>query len=149
MAQTNSVSTASSPQELDIKSILLLDDDEQLAEALKALLEAHNFVVTLARNGVEGVREVIAMDFDVILCDFVMPGLTGDLLYSAVRLFKPHLCNRFIFMSGETNDKKLVEFAASTGRPIFWKPFVLLDLLEGIEAVVRMKIRTQEEVAHN
>src|SRR5688572_1363435 len=81
MSQPNPVSTVSSPTELDIKSILLLDDDEQLSETLKALLEAHNFVVTLARNGVEGVREVMAMDFDVVICDMLMPQMPGDMFY--------------------------------------------------------------------
>jgi len=130
-------------------SVLIVEDNVSLATCLEMLLEAHSYEVCRTINGEGGLKNIKLMDFDVILCDFVMPGLTGDLLYSAVRLFKPHLCNRFIFMSGETNNKKLVEFAASTGRPIFWKPFVLRDLLEGIEAVVRMKIRTQEEVAHN
>jgi len=36
----------------NIKSILLLDDDIDLADTLKALLETHNFVVTTVGNGV-------------------------------------------------------------------------------------------------
>ena len=50
--------------ELDIKSILLLDDDVALADTLKQLLESRNYVVTTAKNGVEGLREVMEMDFD-------------------------------------------------------------------------------------
>ena len=46
------------PSELDIKSILLLDDDTELADTLKLLLESRNFVVTTVGNGGEGLREV-------------------------------------------------------------------------------------------
>ena len=137
MAQTNSVSTVSSPQELDIKSILLLDDDEQLAEALKALLEAHNFVVTLARNGVEGVREIIAMDFDVILCDMMMPQMPGDMFYLAVQRTKPHLCNRFIFITGHSGNEKIEEFIKKVNGLVLFKPVQIEELVRMISLAMK------------
>jgi CheY-like chemotaxis protein len=77
------------------------------------------------------------MDFDVILCDLMMPGLSGDRLHSEVRRLKPHLCDRFIFMSGEPDKLKWARSPAATGRPIFEKPFALTELLKAIEEVVQ------------
>jgi CheY-like chemotaxis protein len=137
MPQTNPAAPASSPQELDIKSILLLDDDEQLAEALKALLEAHNFVVTLARNGVEGVREVMSMDFDVILCDMMMPQMPGDMFYLAVQRTKPHLCSRFVFITAHSGNAKIEEFIKNVNGLVLFKPVQIDELVRMIGLAIK------------
>ncbi len=140
MPQPNAVPTES--QELDIKSILLLDDDEQLAEALKALLESHNFVVTLANNGVEGVREVMAMDFDVVICDMLMPQMSGEMFYKAVERTKPHLCNRFIFITAYAGDEKVEQFLKSTNALVLFKPVQIGELVRMITLAMK---RSQAE----
>src|SRR4030095_17078379 len=96
--------------ELEIKSILLLDDDVELANALKELLQSRNFVVTTVSNGAEGLREVMALDFDAIICDMLMPHMPGDMFYLAVQRTKPHLCRRFIFITGHSDKPKVTEF---------------------------------------
>src|SRR5271154_6963583 len=95
---------------LDIKSILLLDDDIDLSDTLKMLLESRNFVVTTVKNGVEGLHEIMAFDFDVVMCDVMMPAMPGDMFYLAVQRTKPHLCKRFIFITGHTGNQKIDDF---------------------------------------
>jgi len=68
--------------ELEIKSILLLDDDIDLADTLKLLLESRNYVVTTVKNGVEGLHEIMAFDFDIVMCDMLMPSMPGDMFTS-------------------------------------------------------------------
>src|ERR1700722_18930367 len=97
-------------QDLDIKSILLLDDDIELADTLKLLLESRNFLVTTVKNGVEGLHEVMSMDFDIVMCDMIMPTMPGDMFYLAVQRTKPHLCNRFIFITGHSGNPKIDDF---------------------------------------
>src|SRR5579885_1004854 len=99
----SSARTENHDASLDIKSILLLDDDVDLADTLKDLLESRNFLVTTARNGVEGLREVMELDFDVIMCDLMMPTMPGDMFYTAVQKAKPHLSERFIFITGHSD----------------------------------------------
>src|SRR5882672_11486609 len=100
MMSSHSIRTDSPEPSLEIKSILLLDDDVELADTLKSLLESRNFVVTTVRNGVEGLREAMSLDFDVIMCDLMMPTMPGDMFFTAVQRTKPHLCERFIFITG-------------------------------------------------
>jgi len=137
MAQPNSVSTPSAGTELDIKSILLLDDDEQLSEALKALLESHNFVVTVVHNGVEGVREVMSMDFDVVICDMMMPQMPGDMFYLAVQRTKPHLCSRFVFITGESGNPKVEEFIQRVNGLVLFKPVQIDELVRMISLAMK------------
>jgi len=79
-------------------TVLLLEDDPVSANLLKSFLEERNFRVTHVTGGAEGVQKVMAVDFDVILCDMVMPAFPGDMFYRAVERTRPHLCRRFIFM---------------------------------------------------
>jgi len=94
----------------DIKSILLLDDDTDLAFTLKHLLESHNFVVTTVGNGVEGLREIMQFDFDLIMCDMMMPQMPGDMFYFAVQRTKPEHCSRFIFITGYPDKPEVATF---------------------------------------
>ena len=65
-----------------LKSVLLVDDDRELAETLKKLLESRNFVVAVQPDGVAALREVQGIDYDVILCDMLMPKMAGDMFSS-------------------------------------------------------------------
>ena len=64
------------------------------------LLESRNFIVTTVNDGVHALREVMAFDFDVIICDLLMPNMPGDMFYLAVQKTKPELCKRFLFVTG-------------------------------------------------
>src|SRR5215210_4141579 len=92
------------PAQIEIRRILLLDDDVLLADTLQHSLEERNFIVTSVTNGVEGVREIVETDFDVIICDLLMPKMAGDIFFKAVEHTKPHLCSRFIFITGHAGE---------------------------------------------
>ena len=123
---------------LNIKSILLLDDDVELADTLKQLLEMHNFVVTTVGNGVDGVREIMRFDFDIIMCDMMMPKMPGDMFYFAVERTKPRLCPRFIFITGYPDKPEVVTFLHSINDPIVLpKPVSTADLIRTISLVLK------------
>src|SRR4051812_16832362 len=123
--------------ELDIKSVLLLDDNLELAETLKELLETRNFVITTVANGAEGLREVMALDFDVIICDMMMPHMRGDMFYLAVQKTKPHLCKRFIFITGHGNDRRVTDFLEKIDALALFKPVLSDDLIRMISLVLK------------
>jgi CheY-like chemotaxis protein len=122
----------------DIKSILLLDDDIDLADTLKSLLETHNFVVTTVPNGVEGLKEIMQFDFDLIMCDMMMPHMPGDMFYFAVQRTKPQLCPRFIFITGYPDKPEVINFLA--GLPdgvVLHKPVSNDELIRTISYVLK------------
>jgi DNA-binding response OmpR family regulator len=123
--------------ELDIKSILLLDDDTGLADALKELLESHNFVVTTVTDGAEGLREVIQMDFDVIICDLLMPGIPGDMFYLAVQKVKPLMADRFLFITGHKGNEKVDAFLQSINALVLFKPVLNDELVRMISLILK------------
>ncbi|MEQ1862139.1 MAG: response regulator [Chthoniobacteraceae bacterium] len=123
------------PAELEIRSVLLLEDDIDLALALKALLEARDFMVTTVTDGVDGLREIMAFDFDAIVCDLMMPKMSGDVFYLAVKHAKPHLCSRFVFITGHANDPKIAAFIERVQALVLHKPFPTEDLVRMIKRV--------------
>jgi DNA-binding response OmpR family regulator len=122
--------------ELDIKNILLVDDDEELADTLKLLLESRNFIVTTARNGADALREVMAFDFDVIICDLLMPKMPGDMFYLAVQKSKPQMTQRFVFVTGHADNPKVDAFLKSVDGLVIFKPVLTEELVRMISFVL-------------
>ena len=119
--------------------ILLLEDDPAFKEIMTDFLSESGFQVMAVQNGVEGVHQVLASDFEVILCDMMMPTLPGDMFFRAVERMRPHLCERFVFMTGHRNNQKVNEFIQSANGTILTKPFQVDDLMELIAFI---KVRT-------
>ena len=137
MSATYSYDQSAESSELEIKSILLLDDDMELADTLKLLLETRNFVVTTVHNGAEGLREVLALDFDVIICDMLMPKMAGDMFYLAVQKTKPHLASRFIFVTGHSDNPKVSAFLETVKGCVLYKPVLTDELVRSVSMVLQ------------
>jgi CheY-like chemotaxis protein len=112
------------------RKILVLEDDAAFREIMHCYFTEQGLSVVTVQNGVEGVHEVLAGDFDAILCDMQMPTLPGDMFYRAVERMRPHLCERFIFMTGYRGNHKVNEFITSVNGMVLIKPFHMDDLQE-------------------
>ncbi len=123
--------------EHEIRSVLLVDDDNELAEALKELLESRNFVVAVQPNGAAALREVQSVDFDVIICDMLMPKMAGDMFYFAVKKIKPELAERFIFITGHADDPAVEGFLKSLDALVIFKPVIMEELVRMISLVLK------------
>ncbi len=119
------------------KHVLLLEDEAELASNLKEILEANGFAVAVVQNGAAGLQQLMGKEFDAIVCDMVMPGLPGDMFYLAVQRTKPHLCKRFVFITGHRADPKIDAFIRQTKGLLLWKPFQGHELLDAIQTVLR------------
>ena len=120
---------------LETKRVLLLEDDDTFKAIIQEFLENNFYHVTSVSNGADGVRAVIKDDFDIIICDMMMPKLPGDMFYVAVERMRPHLCRRFIFITGHRGNPKINEFIKKVRGTMLPKPFHMDDLLEAIAFV--------------
>ena len=125
------------------QKILLVEDDPSFQEIMHDFLTESGFAVRAVQNGVEGVHEVLASDFEVILCDMMMPTLPGDMFFRAVERMRPHLCERFVFMTGHRGNQKVNDFIQNVCGTILTKPFQVDDLLEMI-AFIKVRIAMRE-----
>ncbi len=107
---------------LKIRHVLIVDDDEVLLAALKLFLESNDFMVSTATNGLDALKTIMSLDVDVVVCDFMMPKMAGDMFYLAVQRVKPHICKRFIFVTGYEGDARFTEFLEKTKAVVLYKP---------------------------
>jgi two-component system, cell cycle sensor histidine kinase and response regulator CckA len=117
------------------RRILLLEDDEMLKNAVREYLEMNHYDVVAVSNGAEGVRAVLKQEFDAIVCDMMMPKLPGDMFYTAIERMRPHLCRKFIFITGHRGNPKINDFIKQVRGAMLTKPFRMDDLIEAIGLV--------------
>jgi two-component system cell cycle sensor histidine kinase/response regulator CckA len=117
------------------KTVLILEDDAALAATIKATLEEQDYRVTVVPTGAEGVQRILVTDFDAVVCDMVMPNFPGDMFYRAVKQSRPHLCERFIFITGHHDNPKITQFIKEVQGRALWKPFEMGQLFDALETV--------------
>jgi CheY-like chemotaxis protein len=121
----------------EARQILVVEDDSELAGMLDYFLRSRGHQVTAVSNGVDGLRAVMGQDYDAILCDMVMPQMAGDMFYLAVRRVRPHLCERFIFVTAHQERPRVKEFLNQVREMVLRKPFNLDDLAALLERLFR------------
>lgn len=117
-------------------SVLMLEDDDTFSMILSDYLRSHGFQVDHVPSGAEGLKKLLATDYDVIVCDMIMPGFPGDMFYLAVSRTKPQLLKRFIFMTGHQGDRKIDQFIRSIRGVMLLKPFQFHEIMTRIDSVL-------------
>jgi DNA-binding response OmpR family regulator len=113
----------------ELKAILLVDDDKQLATALQWILADENFLVDVAYDGDEALIKVKAHQYDAVVCDLKMPRLQGDAFYLTARDLRPALSDRFIFITGFATDPQIRTFLIEHEVKFLVKPFPISGLI--------------------
>jgi DNA-binding response OmpR family regulator len=121
---------------IEFKTILLVDDDHQLAEALQWILAEEHFMVDVAHDGEEALPKIQANLYDAVVCDVMMPKLRGDELFGRAIEIHPYLSDRFIFITGFAADPTINLFLCKTGAKYLMKPFPVQTLINCVEQLL-------------
>jgi signal transduction histidine kinase len=84
----------------DHPRLLVVDDEPMVGRSLRRVLREHD--VTVVSDGRQAVDLLTSNGgrFDLVLCDLMMPGMSGMEVFSAVTGARPDLADRFVFMTG-------------------------------------------------
>ena len=120
--QPTAEASDSNPAVLGRARILLVDDDPLVGSAIGRLLRRQHEVVIV--DGGHETLELFAHDphFDLVLCDLMMPDMTGMDLFGEVQTQFPELVQRFVFMTGGAFTEAAARFTESCGQPVLTKP---------------------------
>jgi signal transduction histidine kinase len=115
--------------------IAVIDDDTSVAIMVARLLGRRHDVVPFlsARQALEGLRKEA---FDVILCDLMMPELTGMDLHAELVRTAPELVPRMVFMTAGAFIPRARAFLDEVTNPRLEKPFDRAGLLAVVEALI-------------
>ena len=119
--------------------VLIVDDNLELAETLKQLLEAQDFEVTVASNGVLALKHTLHKEVDAVVCDLKMPQLEGDKFFATIERLNPNLAKRFVFITGQADDPHFQKFVAAVPAPVLRKPVAIKTLIETLNHVLEAR----------
>ncbi len=125
--------------------ILIVDDEISVARTLKALFQ-NEHDMTLAASGVQALAAISAetgQGFDVIMCDLMMPGMSGMDLFERIKLEHRGLERRMVFMTGGVSMDRAREFLATCPNLTFEKPFDFDHLRLTLRRLVEIAQRQQ------
>lgn len=125
-------------------SILIIDDEPSMMRALARLLSRDGYLVATADNGRHALVALQGQSYDVILCDLRMPELDGRAFYARLRQWAPALCQRVIFLTGDSSAADHQAFLTQCGRPWLDKPCSIAMLRSMIQQVCGRATRTQQ-----
>jgi PAS domain S-box-containing protein len=106
------------------RTILVVDDEAEIREALADILLGERHRVVTATSGREALERLSSGHFDVILTDIRMPDIDGRALYQEIERRWPGRARRVVFVTGDTLASALREFVHASGRPVIEKPFL-------------------------
>lgn len=102
--------------------LLLIDDESLVLRVLQKTFADHDVqTVTRAREAIELLKN--GQRFDLVLCDLMMPEMTGMELYTRVAEMAPPQAARFVFLSGGAFTEEAARFLRTTPCPRMEKPF--------------------------
>jgi len=110
----------SSERERRRARILVVDDEPAVGRAVRRSLRGHD--VTLAQSGLEALRLVRHGQFDLVLCDVMMPGMTGLEVYDTLRREDAISEGQLVFFTGGVFDPEIAERVRRSGVPVLEKP---------------------------
>ena len=116
------------------KSVLIVEDDQNIADLLRLYLEKEGYVAAIASDGGAGVEMFRKLQPDLVLLDVMLPVLDG---WGVLRSIRQEAQTPVIMLTakGETNDK--VSGLKMGADDYITKPFEMKEVLARIEAVLR------------
>lgn len=118
-------------------NILVVEDDEIVARTVERSLRGHEFRVTIANSGVEGLKIARRQATDLILLDVIMPGMDGYAVCREVRA-DPLLANiPILFLTAKAKDEDRIAGFLAGADDYLTKPFNIDELILRIRAILR------------
>jgi DNA-binding response OmpR family regulator len=127
-----------------VPRVLVVEDEEALAAALKSGLEAEGFAVEIATDGVAGLACARSGDFDVVVLDLMLPGLNGVRLCQRLRETDPKVPVLVLTAKqGEWDESETLDVGADD---YLRKPFSFAVLVSRLRALLRRATHTESEL---
>jgi two-component system alkaline phosphatase synthesis response regulator PhoP len=117
------------------KSILLVEDEENLQEALKLNLELEDYEITGAFDGAEALKAVSSEHFDLIILDVMLPEIDGITVCETIRLTNPDL--PILILSAKNSSADRIMGLKKGADDYLTKPFNLEELLLRVNKLIQ------------
>jgi DNA-binding NtrC family response regulator len=120
-----------------IVNTLIIDDDKEIRDSLRIILEAEGYSVETAENGKMAIRICEKAPFDVALVDVELPDIKGTQLLSKIKKIQPKMVK--IIITGHPTIENAAQAVNEKADGYILKPFNAEQLLEMIKRLIEEK----------
>ncbi len=117
------------------QKILFIEDEEDVRNAVKFILEGEGYEFFGAASGPEGIAKITKYDIDLLLLDIMMPGIDGFEVCRAIKS-EPSIDLPVIFVSAKAEATDIARGFALGADDYIIKPFEPNDLLNRVNRVL-------------
>ena len=110
------------------KNILVIDDEESILQLTRSTLTPRGYRVDTVSDGESALRLVAENRYDLILCDWKMPGLNGEQVHARLHSDHPVAAAKMVFMTGDIMNDRTQKFLLEKNIYCISKPFSLEEL---------------------
>jgi len=121
-------------------SILVVEDEPNIAMVCTRTLSAEGFQVEVAVNGKAALDILSQKEYDLCLADIRTPSMNGMELYEHLEKEHPEMAKRIVFSTGDVLSGNTKAFLEKTGRPYLPKPFTPDELREVVKKTLGLKV---------
>ena len=114
-----------------MKNILIIEDDNAIAELERDYLEINDFECEIALSGTDGLNKALSYDYDLIIIDIMLPGLDGFSVITELRKIKQ---TPVIFLSAKSEDIDKIRGLGLGADDYMTKPFSPSELVARVKA---------------
>ncbi len=115
--------------------ILVVDDEPDVLDVIRALLAEAGFDVTAYSSATEALHRAKVRRFDAIVLDLYMPEMSGLLFHAKLKVFNPKLAARTLFVSGYVSKEEVRQYLTTNAR-FLQKPFDSSELVQAVGELV-------------
>lgn len=126
------------------EKMLVIDDEQIVLESCKKIFTAEGFEVEVAQNPMDGIQRTTEVDFDVILCDWKMPGFDGMDVVEKLNRLAPDAT--VIMISGYPSVSRATEAMKRGALDYVSKPFTPEEILQAVRQAVQKKASEEKQV---
>lgn len=116
--------------------ILVIDDEENILELIKEALGVYGYQVETVSDGESALRAVKRGSYDLIICDWKIPGFGGQMIYERVRQMNPQALERFFFITGDILGENAEKFLRIEKKICLFKPFSVEQFRTTVQEVL-------------
>jgi CheY-like chemotaxis protein len=118
--------------------VLVIDDDDAVSRTIQRILCDRYEIVLEPSSSAAVYQLLLGEEYDVILCDVVMPTMSGIDVFNVVSATRRELAARFVFMSGGIESPDALEFFEHAPNVLVSKPFTVERLTNAIDSVLHL-----------
>ncbi|AEI49505.1 hybrid sensor histidine kinase/response regulator [Runella slithyformis] len=127
--------------------ILVIEDEESIRENIIEMLSICGYQMSSAKDGMEGISQIMLIQPDLILCDIMMPKMDGYKVLQTLRNSATHANIPFIFLTSLSETAKIRKGMMTGADDYITKPFKFPDIIAAVENRLSRERKRKEELS--